>query len=103
MEWRHLADAVTRLAKKEIVSFEVNTLAAPVEGCELTLATGGSDQGLVRTERDHFKCVLTAQSWNNVAGLLEPFAELEDAEDCFWQDLGMPSGINLLVSTSREL
>jgi hypothetical protein len=47
---------------------------AAVSGCQLILRSGTRDRGLVQLAGPaRFECVLTPESWDNVAGLTSPF------------------------------
>jgi hypothetical protein len=46
---------------------------APVEGCKLILRRGERNSGIRQLESLNFECELSADGWNNVEGLLEPF------------------------------
>jgi hypothetical protein len=51
---------------------ELNMVA--IAGCSLSLARAKSDYGVSRThEQNHYRCALTEESWQTVAGLIEPF------------------------------
>lgn len=64
---------------------------APVDGCQLVLRAGASDEGVVRLG-DAFTCVLTPASWGTVV----PFCDKADGNT--FQYLDDTGGINLLLS-----
>jgi hypothetical protein len=45
-----------------------------VGGCELVFRVRGWDQAVLRLGPSAFECGFTAGTWDNVAGLVEPFA-----------------------------
>lgn len=64
------------LASREGEKLEVHGIAGvkAVGGTQLLLRSGSKDKGMVTTLGDaSFECVLTPESWDNVAGLVEPF------------------------------
>lgn len=68
-----------------------------IDGCKLALVAGGSDHGVVKmTAANQFECVLTPESWANVAGLIEPFCEPGAFNGFQWLD--ETSDISLLLS-----
>jgi hypothetical protein len=71
-----LCAALSALASGEQQSSAVHALPGceAVSGCRLVLRCGSKDKGLVQLPAlAAFECVLTAGSWDNVAGLIEPF------------------------------
>jgi len=45
----------------------------PVSGCRLTAKAGKWDRGVLVVDENAFEWVLTPSTWDNVAGLIEPF------------------------------
>ncbi len=45
----------------------------PVRGCRLVARAGERDRGIIRQAGDGYEWVLTPGTWDNVAGLIEPF------------------------------
>lgn len=77
-EARQLLDVLSDLAAGAVERVEVHTLpfVESVDGCQLTLVRGQRDQGMQPAEGGaRFEYGLTAATWDNVAGLVEPFAE----------------------------
>ncbi len=75
-EVAQLFAGLSALACCERESIAVHDLpgAEAVSGSRLLLRTGSRDRGMVRLPGPaSFECVLTPQSWDNVAGLAEPF------------------------------
>ena len=79
--------------------FELRELAQPVHNCALVLSVGKRDEGIIQTAENHFECVLTRDTWDNVAFLTVPFCA--SASDGF-QWLTEHSGISLLLSPSGQ-
>lgn len=75
-EAARLFAALSALAARERERIAVHDLpgAEPISECRLFLRTGARDRGVVQLPGPaSFECVLTPGSWNNVAGLVEPF------------------------------
>ena len=66
-----------------------------VSDCRLYLRRAKFDEGLRKTGAGIFECVLTEHSWDNMAGLMEPFCE--PGSSSFQWLRGSP-GIRLLIS-----
>jgi hypothetical protein len=72
-----LLSAVTDLASGAAEKIDVDRLpyVEPVGSCRLALVSWPWDQAITReNEPAGFVCKLTHASWDNVAGLVEPFA-----------------------------
>jgi hypothetical protein len=86
------------LAADEVKRVEVHDLPfiEPLAECRLTLRRHKWDQGIIKMgPTNEFECGLTAGAWDNVAGLVEPFAEHARG----WQWLVCtPSETSLLIS-----
>jgi hypothetical protein len=67
----------------------------PISDCRLTCAVGARDDG-VRRNKSEFTCVLTAETWTQVADLIEPFCRRADAGR--FQYLVEAGDITLLLS-----
>src|SRR5262249_3648845 len=77
-EARRLRDTVVELASGASEGVEVHGLrwVEPIDDCRLTFVVRSWDQGIVsRGGSVDFECGLTASTWDNVAGLIEPFEE----------------------------
>jgi hypothetical protein len=83
------AGTAERVAVHELPGVE------PVGGCELVFRVRGWDQAVVRVGPAAFECGFTAGTWDNVAGLVEPFAA--DAGGYQWL-AGVPGEASLLLS-----
>ncbi|MDY3554402.1 hypothetical protein R5W24_003524 [Gemmata sp. JC717] len=94
-----LGSAVAALAAGQLERVAVHELpgVAPVGGCELVLRRRGRDRAVVRVGPAAFECGLTADTWDNVAGLIEPFAA--DAGGHQWL-AEAPGQVSLLLSAS---
>lgn len=100
-EARQLLGAVAALASEAAESVEVHRLpfVAPIGDCRLTLARRPRDQAVMRVGRSAFECRFTAGTWDNVAGLVEPF--VEGTRGFQWL-AGSPGEASLLLSVSGE-
>jgi hypothetical protein len=75
---RQLHAAFACLATGATERIEVHQLpfVEAVGNCRLTLTRSGRDQAVIQVGRlAEFECRFTAGTWDNVAGLAEPFAE----------------------------
>jgi hypothetical protein len=92
---------VAGLASGAAERVEVHRLpfVEPVDGCRLSLARRSWDQALVRVGPSAFECAFTAGTWDNVAGLVEPFAN--DAGGFQWL-AGSPGEASVLLSVSGQ-
>jgi hypothetical protein len=71
----------------------------PIDGCQLVLLRRSWDQSIVRGTAAHFECGLTTGAWDNVMGLVEPFAA--GARGYQWLS-GAPGDTALLLSRSGD-
>jgi hypothetical protein len=71
----------------------------PVRDCRLALKRGNRDQGVCQVGSASFQCVLSADGWSNVEGLLEPFCNSNTAG---FQWLTHDCTISLLISQSGQ-
>ena len=90
---------MARLASGAAERVEVDRLSfvEPVGGCRLALVRRPWDQAVVRVGPSDFECGFTTGTWDNVAGLVEPFAE--DAGGFQWL-AGAPGEAAVLLSAS---
>jgi hypothetical protein len=96
-EVEHLRSAIDGLASGATQSVAVHELRGviPIDGCRLTLERQKWDGAIVQRGPNHFECGFTADTWDNIAGLVEPFAS--DATG--WQWLaGAPGEASILLS-----
>jgi hypothetical protein len=98
-EARELLTAVAALAAGTTDRVEVHRLlfVEPLGTCALTLVRRAWDQAVVRLGPSRFECGLTAVTWDNVAGLIEPFAA---GSGGFQWLVGEPGDASVLLSTS---
>jgi hypothetical protein len=98
-----LHSSVSRLACEGVERIEVHALpfVEPVDGCELTLVRTSWDQAVVRVGSTVFECGFTGGTWENVAGLFEPFAEAQPGPRFQWL-ADSPGEAALLLSTSGQ-
>lgn len=95
-----LLAAIGTLAASSAERIEVHQLpfAESVGGCELALTRRIRDIAVVRGSlHNQFECGFTAETWDNVAGLLEPFSQ--GAGGFQWL-AGAPGETALLLSAS---
>src|SRR5436190_1766960 len=75
-EARQLHDAIAGLASGSKDHVDVHHLCAvkPIGRCVLTLVVSRWDQGVLRRAVPaEFECGFSAETWDDVAGLIEPF------------------------------
>jgi hypothetical protein len=74
-EFRDLMHLFERLSRREIAAISLDDLQGleAVDRQRVTARSGVRDQGVVRVADDAFDWILTPETWDNVAGLLEPF------------------------------
>lgn len=96
-----MGKVVADLATGRAERIEVHQLPGviPKGGCELVLCVRGWDQGVVRIGPTSFECGLTVGTWDNVAGLVEPF--MTDASGYQWL-ARQSGGMSLLLSPSGQ-
>jgi hypothetical protein len=100
MEAGQLLNAIAALASESAERIDVDRLpfVEPLGGCRLALVGRSWDQAVTRACRPTvFECGFTADTWDNVAGLVEPFAE---GADGFQWLAGVPGEAALLLSVS---
>ena len=99
-EARQFLASVTTLASGMAERIEVHNLpfVESLGGCRLSLVRRSWDQAMLRMPRpSEFECGFTAGTWNNVAGLVTPFAE--GASGFQWL-ARVPGEVALLLSAS---
>jgi hypothetical protein len=79
LEVEDLRDRVLRLAAGEERSILLNG------DVSLSLRSSKRDVGILESDQPGFSCALRPLTWDNIAGLLEPFAE-RDEEGFQWLD-----------------
>jgi hypothetical protein len=100
-EATQLIAAVADLASGGAGQLDVHGLpfVESVDGCCLTLIRRSWDQAVVRIGPSNFECGFTAGTWDNVAGLVEPFRK--DLSGYQWL-AGSPGEANVLLSASGQ-
>jgi hypothetical protein len=71
----------------------------PLARCSLTARVFKRDRGIVLKQRNVFDWMLTADTWDNVAVLIEPFC-LTEANGFQWLDQVPASAARVIISTS---
>jgi len=69
-----------------------------IAGCHLDLRSGSRDLGVVERLPSKFECVLTPESWSEIASMVDPFCAEQPGEDAVW--LGNDGEASLLLSRS---
>jgi hypothetical protein len=96
-----LLAVVAGLASGEDKRVEVDRLSfvEAIGGCRLALVCKSWDQAVLWVGPLAFECGFTAGTWDNVAGLVEPFAE--SAGGFQWL-AGSPGEASMLLSASGQ-
>ena len=96
-----LGAAVADLAAGRVERVAVHEMpgVAAIGGCELVLRVRDWGQAVVRVGPTALECGFTAGTWDNVSGLIEPFAA--DAGGYQWL-AGVPGEASLLLSVSGQ-
>jgi hypothetical protein len=72
-------DALSKIASelatgsRKQIALQSESWVAPIGGCKLMLRLGERNSGIRQVGPLDFECELSADGWNNVEGLLEPF------------------------------
>jgi hypothetical protein len=100
-EARQLALAVADLAAEQIdkIALHEFSYVKAVDECELVLRLRNWDQAVRRIGPRIFECGFTASTWDNVSGLIEPFAS--GTEGFQWL-AGVPGEAALLLTVSGQ-
>jgi hypothetical protein len=73
-----------------------------VAECRLFASHSEVDRGVTMIQSpNEFECVLSAESWENIVGLLEPFCDSERMPGMSFQYLDESGDTRLLISTER--
>ena len=101
IEAGYLLTAVSELASQESDRVEVNEMCfvEPIGACRLFLVRTSRDQALSCVGPLEFVCGFTANTWDNVAGLIEQF--VESSQGFQWL-AGLPGEASLLLSASGQ-
>jgi hypothetical protein len=102
-EAKQLLIAVTGLATGSLERVDVERLpfVEPVEDCRLCLVRSPWDRAVVRIGPSAFECGFTSARWDNVAGLIEPFAEEGSVGGFQWLATS-PGEVAFLLSPSGK-
>ena len=95
-ECKKLTELFYALSTGELRGGAIHELSehACAVGCQLIAKTGKRDMGMLQAGPNVFECILKKTTWDNVAGLAEPFSK--DLSGFQWLDDS--SGIRLLLS-----
>lgn len=96
-EVRELRKLISELAAGagERIALDEEIWVAPVGGCKLILRRSKRSSGIRQVGLLDFECELSADGWNNVEGLLEPFCR---SATTGFQWLTNQGKISLLIS-----
>jgi len=87
----------------EGVSIHELAVVEPVNGCMLTAGIAHRGRGIRRTGPQSLHWVLAEPEWEDVDGLLEPFARRDEAVDgVFFQHLNPYPGCEVIFSSARQ-
>lgn len=83
-EIAQLALAIQNLAAEREQQLELHSMKGvyAIDQCQLTLRVTDHDQAMICIKRATFECGFTPGTWDNVAGLLQPFTD--DADGYQW-------------------
>jgi hypothetical protein len=101
-EAQQLVEEIEPLSKNESDRLVLEQLPwiEPIAGCSLTLCVRKWDQGVVRIGKAfQFECGFTADTWDNVIALIEPFTKR--AAGYQWL-AGIPGEAGVLLSPSGQ-
>jgi hypothetical protein len=100
-EAEQLRATIADLAKNRTARVVVHELpgVTAVDECKLVMAAQGRDQAVVCVGPLSFECGFTTTTWDNVAGLIEPFTTI--AGEYQWL-AGAPGEVSLLLSVSGQ-
>jgi hypothetical protein len=102
---RSLREKVLALANDLDTRVEVNKLDGfqTVGNCQLTLTLGTKDLGIqIENSLGAFVCILRNSTWEQIAGLLDPFCSEFKNIGTHFQFLDTTSKISLLISTTKS-
>jgi hypothetical protein len=95
--------ALERLANGRAQEVALTDLAGvePLGGCRLIAQVDKRDRGIVCTGGNDFSWRLTPPTWENVAGLIEPFCRA-GANGHQWIEQAPTSEVRVVMSASKE-
>ncbi len=94
---------MTDLATGASCAVEVHQLpfVQPIGSCQLTLVRMKLDQAVQRRGALVFECGFTADTWDNIAGLIAPFTARHSSHGYQWLATA-PGEVALLLSPSGQ-
>jgi hypothetical protein len=101
VEATELCSTIEKLANgalREVAIGELPFITA-IDGCQLSILAGTWDAGVVQLPDGSFICRLTPDTWDNVAGLIEPF--MQDATGYQWL-VSTPGDAAILLSVNGQ-
>lgn len=99
IETAGLRTKVAELAQGSSISIALHDLnfVTPIGDCELVLIVADDDQGILASDSDSlFMCMLSQETWEQIAGLIESFCKSGGLSGYQWLD--ETSDISLLLS-----
>ena len=99
IETSGLRTNVAELAQGSSISIALHDLnfVTPIGDCELVLIVADDDQGILASDSDSlFMCMLSQETWEQIAGLIESFSKSGGLSGYQWLD--ETSDISLLLS-----
>lgn len=99
IETAGLKTKVAELAQGSSISIALHDLnfVTPIGDCELILIVADDDQGILASDSDSlFMCMLSQETWEQIAGLIESFCKSGALSGYQWLD--ETSDISLLLS-----
>ena len=99
IETSGLRTKVAELAQGSSISIALHDLnfVTPIGDCELILIVADDDQGILASDSDSlFMCMLSQETWEQIAGLIESFCKSGGLSGYQWLD--ETSDISLLLS-----
>jgi hypothetical protein len=99
IETSGLRTKIAELAQGSSISIALHDLnfVTPIGDCELILIVADDDQGILASDSDSlFMCMLSQETWEQIAGLIESFCKSGGLSGYQWLD--ETSDISLLLS-----
>ncbi len=98
-EAQHLLGVVYGLAVGVYREVSVSSFCTSIDGTDLTFVRSDRNRGVVRMGERQFRCELTADYWDDMSYIIEPFTESVKPTAWNWlEDLDDPTDIWLLLS-----
>ncbi len=89
IETSGLRTKVAELAQGSSISIALHDLnfVTPIGDCELILIVADDDQGILASDSDSlFMCMLSQETWEQIAGLIESFSKSGGLSGYQWLD-----------------